>query len=69
LSDWRFRSPVSYWDPAHYGNIWAPIEGALGLVLAIILFRRFKSVVARAMIGAVIAAYVLVPVYFTLTLN
>ncbi len=21
LSDWRFASPVSYWDPEHYGRI------------------------------------------------
>ena len=24
--DWRFASPVSYWDPKHYGAIVAPIE-------------------------------------------
>jgi len=26
LSDWRFESPVSYWDPAHYGHIFLWIE-------------------------------------------
>lgn len=26
LSDWRFRSPISYWDPQHYGMIVACIE-------------------------------------------
>lgn len=31
FSDWRFASPVSYWDPAHYGSIVASIEA--GLVL------------------------------------
>jgi len=26
LSDFRFASPVSYWDPAHYGQFIAPLE-------------------------------------------
>lgn len=69
LSDWRFRSPVSYWDPAHFGNIWAPIELVLGLGLAVILFRRFKNTVARIALGLLIAAYIAVPVYFTLSLG
>lgn len=25
----RYRSPLSYWDPAHYGNLWAPFEHLL----------------------------------------
>lgn len=32
LTDYRFISPVSYWDPNHYGSIAAAVE--LGLVLA-----------------------------------
>jgi len=26
LSDWRFDSPVSYWDPAHYGHLFKWFE-------------------------------------------
>lgn len=35
--DWqyRFASPVSYWDPAHYAHIVRPLELALALVLAV----------------------------------
>lgn len=29
----RFISPVSYWDPNHYGTIFAPIELALDLAI------------------------------------
>ncbi|GIX06464.1 MAG: hypothetical protein KatS3mg115_0867 [Candidatus Poribacteria bacterium] len=29
FSDWRFLSPVSYWDPAHWGLIGSGIEWAL----------------------------------------
>lgn len=25
ISDWRFRSPVSYWNPDHYGQLFALI--------------------------------------------
>jgi hypothetical protein len=25
----RYRSPISYWDPAYYGNLWAPFEHLL----------------------------------------
>lgn len=33
--DWRFRfsSPLSYWDPAHYGRGFALFEGVLDVVL------------------------------------
>ena len=26
LANWRFTSPVSYWDPNHHGQIFAPLE-------------------------------------------
>jgi hypothetical protein len=43
--DWtyRFPSPVSYWEPAHYGSIFMPLELALDLWLVIyllVLWRR-----------------------------
>jgi len=42
--DWqtRFRSPVSYWDPEHYGGIFAPLEHVLNVVLLVwlVLSRR-----------------------------
>lgn len=50
LSDWVFVSPVSYWDPAHYGNIVAPLEALLCVVLLVVLFRRFHGLAARAVI-------------------
>ena len=32
LSNWVFQSPVSYWDPDHYGNIAGSIEVALSVL-------------------------------------
>ena len=52
FSDWIFESPVSYWDVRHYGGVVGPIETALALVVAIILWRRFPSVLARTAIAA-----------------
>ena len=43
LSDWVFRSPVSYWDPAHHGDIFVLFETVLGVGLAALLWRRFDS--------------------------
>ena len=48
LSDWRFESPVSYWDPAHFGLWVAPLEVAAGLALVVLLWRRWSSRWARA---------------------
>ncbi|MEO1290897.1 MAG: metal-dependent hydrolase [Chloroflexota bacterium] len=36
--DIRFISPISYWDPNHYGNIFAPIEHVFDLIVVIWLF-------------------------------
>ncbi|MEL6373485.1 MAG: cobalamin biosynthesis protein CobQ [Pseudomonadota bacterium] len=66
LSDWRFQSPVSYWDPAHYGGIVAPLEMGLAVVLAVILFARHTSTPARIAFGAVLVLYAAQIVYFTI---
>lgn len=41
-SNWVFESPVSYWDSLHHAAWVAPLEGAMVLLCAIVLFRRFK---------------------------
>lgn len=50
FTDWVFTSPVSYWDPRHHGVVAGWIEAGLSLALAVILLRRFKSVIARTAI-------------------
>ncbi|MEO1745612.1 MAG: hypothetical protein AAFR13_03700 [Pseudomonadota bacterium] len=69
VTDWRFFSPVSYWDNNHYGNWFAPIEALLGIVLAAILFRRFKALWVRALTAILMLAYIAVPAYFILILG
>ncbi|MBV6631896.1 MAG: cobalamin biosynthesis protein CobQ [Alphaproteobacteria bacterium] len=53
---WKFESPVSYWDPAHFGNIAMPVEAALFTVLCVALFRRYQNIWARGGILLVLTA-------------
>ena len=56
FSDFVFRSPVSYWDPAHYGTVFAPVELAASLALCVFLWLRHRAAGARAAIVALGAA-------------
>lgn len=50
ITDWVFRSPVSYWDPAHFGRFVMPMEMALGIFLAGMIALRFRK--RSALIGS-----------------
>jgi hypothetical protein len=50
ISDWVFVSPVSYWDRAHFGGFVGPLEAVLCVVLCVLLWRRFRTPLARMMI-------------------
>lgn len=52
LSDWVFRSPVSYWNPARHGDLVALAEAGLCVALAALLLRRFRSAPARGLVLA-----------------
>lgn len=56
LTDWVFESPVSYWDTAHHAAIVGPLEAALCLALAVLLWRRFCSRLARGLIAVALLA-------------
>lgn len=64
LSDWVFRSPVSYWDPRYFGDVFGIFELGLVLVLAIFLCWRMRLWWQRALTLGV-AAILLVPVLLT----
>lgn len=60
LTDWRFHSPVSYWDPAHHGGLVTLVE--IGLVLicsALLLYGRGASRFIKGTIGTLGALYVI----------
>ena len=64
LSDWRFRSPVSYWDPEHFGVQFALFEAVLGIALSFLMWRRFESLPARVGIAFLSIGYFAVPAWF-----
>jgi len=68
FTQWIFQSPVSYWDPNHYGQIWWAIEIVIGIFLMTVLWRRFSSVIARGLVLLAALSYVIAPVYWILTL-
>ena len=43
ISDWRFFSPVSYWDPTYNGLVGGAIESVCALIATGVLWFRFKS--------------------------
>ena len=47
LSDWRFRSPISYWDPAHQGRPFMALELAMLLIGSLWLVARGDPAVRR----------------------
>lgn len=67
VTRWKFMSPLSYYDPAHYGTYVSVFELVMGLCLAFILFRQFRSGVLRSLLALAIAMYIAVPAYFILT--
>jgi hypothetical protein len=43
LSNFRFISPISYWDPDHHGTLLAFIELGLVLLTSVYVFRLIRS--------------------------
>ena len=58
LSDWRFQSPFSYWDPAHYGTIIGWLEVAMVLGGCVWLLRRYTSWLGRGLVLCLLASHV-----------
>jgi hypothetical protein len=55
LTSWRFVSPVSYWDPAHFGVLIALAETLVVLAGAIYLIATTTSRVTRAAASVAVA--------------
>jgi len=66
LSRYKFISPISYWDPAHYGTIMHWVELALMVAMLVVLWRRFEAVWVRTLCICGIGLSIAVPVYFML---
>jgi uncharacterized membrane protein len=64
FSDWRFQSPVSYWDPAHHGALFALLETVLVLAGSFLLWRRFQNRIGRAALAVASGVYLTVYAVF-----
>ncbi len=57
ISDWRYESPVSYWDPAHYGNILMPLQAMFVAAGLVWLWFRHRGRFERAALVALGSVY------------
>ena len=64
ITDWVFRSPISYWDTRYHGQAFAVFELALVVLLSAFLMWRLRRTWERALILA-IAALVILPIILT----
>ena len=62
LSDWRFESPISYWDPSHYGLWIALAEIVMVSGGGLYLLRGYPAGrngrLGRGIVGTVVALYI-----------
>lgn len=63
LSDWRFSSPISYWDPGRYGAVVGPLEALAVALGCLALARRYASRAVRGVIVGVAVTYLMYWVY------
>ena len=64
FTQWIFSSPVSYWDPRHYGRIWSWIELLIALLLIAIIWRRFRSRISKVVLVLVALSYIAATAYW-----
>ena len=58
FSDWRFESPLSYWDPAHHGMAVSSLEALLVAVGCVVLLKCASARGSRTLVGLLAGAYV-----------
>ena len=64
FSNYRFISPLSYWDRQHYGEIVSFVEKLLVLGATIYIFRSIDSWLGKGLLIAVNLFYWLIFLYF-----
>ncbi len=69
LTDWRFHSPLSYWDTDHHSRIVNAIEIGICCGCIAVLWRRFTTWWVRLLLGLGLSSLVLVALFFWITLR
>lgn len=65
--EWRFYSPLSYWEKGHFGGFVQIAEMLLAICAIVVLFRRFASLHIRFWLCVAGTLYVGVPVYWVIS--
>ncbi len=60
FSNWTFNSPISYWNPAYYGQTVGLIDTIVVLALLAWLFTQYKTIKIRSLIGLLALGYFLI---------
>ncbi|MEM7526864.1 MAG: cobalamin biosynthesis protein CobQ [Pseudomonadota bacterium] len=68
LLDWRFHSPLSYWDVRHHADIVIWVEAAITIACLAVLARRFDAWPVRAALALLMLGYVGAYGYFAIML-
>lgn len=68
FSEWRFYSPVSYWESDHHAGWVSLIEAALALGSIALLWRRFPKLWVKVVLFILTALYVALQVAMRLRL-
>lgn len=59
ISGWKFESPVSYWDPEHFGLWFTIFEALLFLAGVIFLIKAYKRKRNKWIVAGILAVYFL----------
>jgi len=64
FSDWRFESPISYWDPNFYGHYWSILEIIILLVTSYITWNYISNLYIKILLVGTIIFSIIVPLLF-----
>jgi hypothetical protein len=57
FSQWRFISPISYWDPKYHGRSVALVEALLVVMAAVVVWLQHRESYARICLAGVVLFY------------
>ena len=63
FSDWRFFSPVSYWDPKYHGDVMHIVQIAIVIIGLVVLWMRHPGRLEKATLAFLGVGYLLFQVF------
>jgi len=67
LSDWRFISPLSYYETEHHAGWVSLVEAILAVIAIIVLWRRFPKLWVKITLGVLTIFYFALPILLRLS--